>query len=45
MIFLRNRVLGLALLAGLETMYQRPKGRAAKVSSRANLELEEGDEV
>lgn len=44
MMFLRNRVLGLALLAGLETMYQRPKGRGAKVSSPANLELE-GDEV
>lgn len=44
MMFRRNRVLGLALLAGLERMYQRPQGKAANVSSPANLELE-GDEV
>lgn len=44
MMLRRNRVLGLALLAGLETMHQRPKGKAARVSSLANLELD-GDEV
>lgn len=44
MMLRKNRVLGLALLAGLEAMHQRPRGESARMSSLANLEPE-GDEV